>query len=68
MFVSRKNLALIHFVTGEVPAGLYVSHAAHECIKRCPSTGAGGVLLEPFPECSIKRSAFRLGDHTGTLN
>jgi hypothetical protein len=68
MFVSRKNLALIHFVTGEVPSGLYVSQSAHQCVERSSTTTAHGVLLKPLSEGGVKRFAFRLRHQAGSLN
>jgi hypothetical protein len=68
MFVSRKYLALIHFVAREVPAGLDIAESAHQSIECGPPASTGSVHLEPFPKCSIQGLALRLGHKPGLID
>jgi hypothetical protein len=60
MFVSRKNLALIHLIAGEMlPSGVHMFQALHQRPK-CRSTARPrGVLLEPLAKSGIQRRALR---------
>jgi hypothetical protein len=68
MFVSRKYLALIHFVAREVPAGLDIPESAHQSIECGTAASTGSVHLEPFPKCSIQSLALRLGHKPGLID
>ena len=68
MFVSRKYLALIHFIARKVAAGLHVAESAHKGIECGAATGARGVLLKPLPKCGIQCRALGLGDQPGLFN
>jgi hypothetical protein len=68
MFVSRKYLALIHFIARKVAAGLDIAESAHKGIECGAATGASGVLLKPLPKCGIQCRALRLGDQPGLFN
>ncbi len=61
MFVSRKYLALIHFVAREVPTGMDVSKPAHKGVECGTTTGARGVHLEPLSKSSVQGLTLRLG-------
>ena len=60
MFVSRKYLALIHFVAREMPARLHVSKPAHQGIERRATARPGGVFLKPLPKGGIQSLALGL--------
>ena len=62
MFVSRKNLSLIHFVSVEAAARIDVLHAAHERIETLGVSGALRKLREPFAESVVERSTLAAGD------
>lgn len=68
MLVSRKNLALIHFVAREAPSGLDVGHAAHQSIKGCAAAGLGSILGEPLAESGIQSFMLRSCHQSGLLD
>jgi len=68
MLVSRKYLALIHFVAREVATGLYVAEAAHKSIECSALPRTGGVLLEPLPKRRIQGFALGLGHAPGLFD
>ena len=68
MLVSRKNLALIHFVSGEATAGVDVTKAAHDGVHFFTVARLRGKLHQPFPEHGIERLALRARQETRLLN
>ena len=68
MFVSRKYLALIHFIAREVATWLHVAEPAHESIKRDAPTSTSRVLLEPLPKSCIQGLALGLGHKPGLFD
>src|ERR1035441_6207874 len=68
MFVSRKYLALIHFVAREVRARLHVAEPAHESIECGASASPSRVLLEPLPKCGVQGLVLGLGHEPGLFD
>jgi hypothetical protein len=68
MFVSRKNLALIHFVAGEVAPGLNIAKSVHESVECCPSASTTCILLEPLSKSRIQSLALGLGHQSSLLD
>jgi len=59
MFVSRKYLALIHFIARKVAAGLHVTEPAHKSIECRSTASTGSIHLQPFPKSGIQGLALR---------
>lgn len=68
MFVSRKNLTLIHFVAGEVAPGLNIAKSVHESVERCPPASTTCILLEPLSKSGIQGFALGLGHQSSLLD
>jgi len=54
MLVSRKNLALIHFVPGETATRVDVTKAAHQGVHFLAAARLRGELHEPFAKCGVQ--------------
>ena len=54
MFVSRKNLALIHFVPGKMTAGLHMPQPLHQGFVFLCASLLCRELQQPFPKCRIQ--------------
>src|SRR5579862_9350837 len=67
-FVSRKNLPLIHFVSGVWSGRLDVPQALHK--RRNGSTAADlrRILFQPLAECGVQSRAARLCDQSRLLD
>jgi hypothetical protein len=68
MFVSRKYLALIHFIAREVPARLDIAESAHQGIECGSPASPGSVRLQPLPKCGIQGLALGLGHKPGLVD
>jgi hypothetical protein len=55
MFVSRKNLPLIHLVPGKVPVCLDMAETPHKVPVFLRASLLRGELKQPFPKCRIQR-------------
>jgi len=68
MFVSRKNLALIHLVPTKVPPRLYVFQSLHQSVELLYAAAPCGKLFQPFAENRIERLVLRLGQQSRLLD
>jgi hypothetical protein len=68
MFVSRRYLALIHFIARKVAAGLNVAKSAHKGLERGTPAGTSRVLREPLPKGCIQGLALGFGHKPGLLD
>jgi len=59
MLVSRKNLPLIHLVSGKRSRRTHMTQTLHKRIHGSASAGLCRVLFQPLPESSIE--SFVLG-------
>jgi len=59
MFVSRKNLALIHFVPVETATRTDVTQPPHQGVHFVAVAPLRGELHQPFPEDGIQRFVLR---------
>ena len=57
MFVSKKNLSLIHLVSRKMSACSYMLQPFHERIHLPGVPSLCGKLQKPFPESRVQRSA-----------
>ena len=57
MFVSRKNLSLIHFVPAEVPARIDMLQVFHQPIETLGVSRALCELREPFADRRVQYPA-----------
>jgi len=55
MFVSRKNLPLIHLVPTEAAAGLYMLQAFHQRVELLRATALCCKLFQPLTEHGVQR-------------
>ena len=60
MFVSRKNLPLIHFVPAEVATGANVTEALHQSFVGLSFAVLGGELEKPLAEQGIEGFVLRM--------
>jgi hypothetical protein len=68
IFVSRKNLPLIHFVPVETPADLHMLQPFHESVKILASTVLSGKLLEPLTKQGVERFMLGFCERPGLLD
>ena len=62
MFVSRKNLSLIHFFPAEVPAGFNVTQTAHERLYFRGAARPSRKLNQPLAKQIVQSLALRPRD------
>src|SRR5277367_5138498 len=68
MFVSRKNLALIHFVPGIRTGGAHVFEPSHEGVHARARPFLRRVLLQPLAESRVQRLMPRARHQAGLFN
>jgi hypothetical protein len=68
MFVSRKNLPLIHLFPAEAPPRLYMLQALHQGVELLRAAALCGELLQPFAEHSVERLMLGFGQQARLLN
>jgi hypothetical protein len=68
MFVSRKNLALIHFVPAEAPSCLYMLQAFHQRIKLLRAAALCRKLFQPLSEHGVQRFMLGFGQQARLLD
>jgi len=68
MFVSRKNLPLIHFVPSEFAASINMAKPWHQGIILGASSRSRRELFEPFAKSSIECLSLRTGNSAGFLD
>ncbi len=68
MFVSRKNLAFIHFISTEVLSGTDMAQVLHQGVELLNVSRLCGKLLQPFPERGIKSLALGMGHRARLLD
>src|SRR5580658_4674395 len=68
MFVSRKNLSLIHFFPAEMAARVDILQAHHQGIESLDVSRALGELREPFTERIVDGSALLACDEARALD
>ena len=68
MFVSRKNLSLIHLFPVEASPRLDVLQSLHQSVELLCAAASCRKLFQPFPEHSIKRLMLRFGQKARLLN
>src|SRR5437868_11622803 len=59
MFVSRKNLPLIHGISSVGTGRAHMAETSHQSIHSGSSAGLGGELLQPFPKSCVQRFVLR---------
>src|SRR6266478_3929550 len=67
-FVSRKDLAFIHLVPRELPAGIDVFQFLEQGFDFFPADTARGIPVEPLSEGVIERLVFTAGDLSGAID
>jgi len=68
MFVSRKNLSLIHLFPREMPACPHRLDPAHELIEACRVRARRCVLRQPVAESVIQGLALVVSDLAGLID
>ena len=68
MFVSRKNLSLIHLFPREMPARPHRIDPAHELIEACRVGARRCVLRQPIAEGVIQGLALVASDLAGLID
>lgn len=68
MFVSRKNLSLIHLFPREMPARPHRIDPAHELIEACRVRARRCVLRQPIAESVIQGLALVVSDLAGLID
>ena len=68
MFVSRKNLSLIHLFPREMPARPHRIDPAHELIEACRVRARRCVLRQPIAEGVIQGLALVVSDLAGLID
>src|SRR5882762_10602130 len=68
MFVSRKNLPLIHLFPAEAPPRLYMLQALHQSVELLRAAALCRELFQPLAEHSIERLMLGFGQQARLLN
>jgi len=68
MFVSRKNLSLIHLIPAEAPARVDITQALHQGVEDLRVSVARSELRQPFAKSRIQGRVSRTGNGTSLLN
>jgi len=68
MFVSKKNLSLIHVVSAEVAARIDVAHLLHQRIETLGVSRTLSELCQPFTECRIQSPALGMCNRARSLD
>ena len=68
MFVSKKNLSLIHLFPREMPARPHRLDPAHELIEACRVRARRCVLRQPIAESVIQGLALVVSDLAGLID
>src|SRR5580698_3007797 len=68
MFVSRKHLPLIQFVSREMPPGVHALQALHQVIEGFNVAVTGCKLPEPLAKCLVERGMALASHETGAVN
>ena len=68
MFVSRKNLPLIHLFSAEAPPRLYMLQALHQSVELVRAAALCGELLQSFAEHRIERLMLGFGQQARLFN
>src|SRR4030095_12180692 len=68
MFVSRKNLPLIHLFPAEASPRLHMLQALHQCIEFLRTAALCRKLFQPFGEYSIERLMLGFGEQARLFN
>ena len=68
MFVSRKYLALIHFIARETATRLHIAEPAHQSVESGAAAGTSRVLLKPLSKCGIQGLILGLGHQPGLFD
>ena len=68
MFVSRKNLSLIHLFPREMPARTHRIDAAHELVEACRVRARRCVLRQPIAESVVQGLALVVSDLAGLID
>src|SRR5262252_1374861 len=68
IFVSRKNLALIHLVPGEAPSRFHMLQTFHQSVELLHPTGLRSELFQPLAEHGIQRLMPRFGQQPRLLD
>jgi len=66
--VSRKNLAFIHLVPGEVTTGPDVTEALHQGVHFSCAPRLRCILLQPFPKNRVEGFVLGAGNKPGLLD
>src|SRR5579872_984146 len=67
-FVSRKNLPLIHFVSGVWSGRLNVPQPLHKRLNRSTATDLRRILFQPLAERGVQSCAAGLCDQSSLLD
>src|SRR5271165_3745667 len=68
MFVSRKNLPLIHLVPAEASPRLYMFQALHQSVELLRAAASCCKLFQPFAEHRIERLMLGFGQQARLLD
>src|ERR1700691_3673615 len=68
MFVSRKNLPLIHLAPAKTPPRLYIIQALHQGMELLRASASRCKLCQPFAAHRIKRLMLGFGQQACLLN
>ena len=68
IFVSRKNLPLIHFVAAKASPRLYMLQAFHQSIEFQRTAGLCSELFQPLTERGVKHPMPGFGQQARLLN
>jgi hypothetical protein len=68
IFVSTKNLSLIHLISAEVLPSVNSLHSLHQRIETLRISSIGGELRKPFAEDRVHSLALGTGYQSRPLN
>ena len=67
-FVSKKDLAFIHLVSRELPAGVHISQSLKQCFDLLSCDSAGGIPIQPLSKSVIQSFVLGARDLSSALD